>query len=93
MASILLSLANKAREDGKYQVLVRIGMGRSIRFRLRTEVYVSLDYWNEDKKQVVVPVNRKINKTKVDEAKMEKANLDSYIRDLSEIIDAVKTAI
>lgn len=90
MASILLSLANKAREDGKYQVLVRIGMGRSIRFRLRTEVYVSLDYWNEDKKQVVVPVNRKINKTKVDEAKMEKANLDSYIRDLSEIIDAAQ---
>lgn len=90
MASFILSLSTKSREDGKRQVLVRVSSGRGIRFRVKSSVYVSPEYWDEEKKQINVPVSRKINRAKVDEAKAEKANLDIFIRDLSAVIDAAQ---
>ena len=73
MANIELSLSMKSREDGKRQVLVRISRGRSIRFRIKSGVYVSPEYWNDDDKCIKVPVFRKINKASVETAKAEKA--------------------
>lgn len=83
-----LSLSMKSREDGKRQVLVRISRGRSKRFRFKSGIYVSPEYWNDDDKCIKVPVFRKINKASVETAKAEKAALDSFIAELDSIICA-----
>lgn len=88
MANIELSLSTKSREDGKRQILVRISRGRSIRFRYKSGIYVSADYWSEEERCIRVPVFRKINKASVETAKAEKAALDSFVAELDSIICA-----
>ena len=88
MANIELSLSTKSREDGKRQVLVRISRGCSIRFRYKSGIYVSADYWTDEEKCIRVPVFRKINRASVETAKAEKAALDSFVAELDSIICA-----
>ena len=88
MANLELSLSAKAREDGKHQVLVRVSSSRSVRFRIKSGVFVSPQYWNDTVHTVKVPVFRKTNKAIVDAARAEEASLDNYLSELKAIICA-----
>ena len=90
MANLEKSLSSKSREDGKRQVLVRISSGRDIRFRVKSSVFVSPEFWDEVEQCVKVPVQRRTNKAKVDEAKAEKAAFDDYFTCLVSIINAAQ---
>ena len=88
MANLELSLSAKAREDGKHQVLVRVSSSRSVRFRIKSGVFVSLQFWSDSLHTVKVPVFRKTNKAVVDAARAEEAALDNYVSELKAIICA-----
>ncbi len=92
MAATELNLSKKAREDNKHEVLIRISSGRGIRFRIKSNVFVSPEFWSNETQSIVVPPKRKTNTDKVQMAQQEKATLDEYLRNLSAIINAAQDA-
>lgn len=92
MSSIEKSLSSKARQDGKREILVRVSAGRGIRFRLRSNVFVSAEFWNDETQLVNVPPKRKVNASKVTEAQQQKAAAEAYSRDLIAICNAAQEA-
>lgn len=92
MSSIEKSLSSKARQDGKREILIRVSAGRGVRFRLRSNVFVSAEFWNDAAQSVNVPPKRKVNASKVMEAQQQKAAIEAYSRDLLAICNAAQEA-
>ncbi len=92
MSSIEKSLSSKARQDGKREILIRVSAGRGVRFRLRSNVFVSAEFWNDAAQSVNVPPKRKVNASKVTEAQQQKAAVEAYSRDLIAICNAAQEA-
>lgn len=92
MSSIEKSLSSKARQDGKREVLIRVSAGRGVRFRLRSNVFVSSEFWNDAAQSVNIPPKRKVNASKVTEAQQQKAAVEAYSRDLIAICNAAQEA-
>lgn len=92
MSSIEKSLSSKVRQDGKSEILIRVSAGRGVRFRLRSNVFVSTEFWSDETQSVIVPPKRKVNASKVIEAQQQKAAIEAYSRDLISICDASQEA-
>ena len=88
MASIERTLSAKVNESGKKQLLVKVFLSRSIRFRYKSGVYVTPDYWDEQSKSIVIPRLGKQNKADVEEAKRESILVSEFINDLTSICNA-----
>ena len=92
MSSIEKSLSSKVRQDGKSEILIRVSAGRGVRFRLRSNVFVSTEFWSDETQSVIVPPKRKVNASKVMEAQQQKAAIEAYSRDLLAICNAAQEA-
>lgn len=90
MASFELSLSNKVQEDGKQQVLVRISIGRNVRFRIKSGISVNAEYWNAEKQSIAVPIKRKNNIAKVRDAEEQQTSLTLFVTELGQVISASK---
>ena len=92
MSSIEKSLSSKVRQDGKSEILIRVSAGRGVRFRLRSNVFVSTEFWCDETQSVIVPPKRKVNASKVMEAQQQKASIEAYSRDLVAICNSAQEA-
>lgn len=90
MASFELSLSNKVQENGKQQVLVRISIGRNIRFRIKSGISINAEFWDAEKQAISVPIKRKNNIAKVREAEEQQTSLTIFVTELGQIISASK---
>lgn len=56
MATIKLSLSRKSdKETQNHEVLIEFSHGRSIHQRAKSNVYIHPDYWDDEKKTIVIP--------------------------------------
>lgn len=92
MANIEKSLSSKERDDGKRQLLIRISSGRNIRFRIKSGIFISPQYWDEKEQLVSVPRLGRNNINNVMEARQEEKLLVEYENDLRDICSAAQDA-
>lgn len=92
MANIEKTLSSKERDDGKRQLLIRISSGRNIRFRIKSGIYLSPQYWDEKEQCVSVPRLGRNNINNVMEARQEEKALVEYESDLRDICAAAQDA-
>jgi len=92
MATFEKNLSKKTRQDGKCEVLIRVSGGRNLRFRIKSGVYVSPSFWDNETQAIVVPVRRKTNVGKVQMAQQEQAALNEYLKNLTAIVNAAQDA-
>lgn len=90
MANIEFTLSSRESRNGKRQLLVRIASGRTIRFRIKSNVYVSPEFWDSKSQSVKVPIKRTTNADRVLMAKEERDVYECFLRDINDIIDASK---
>lgn len=86
--SISKSLSSKVNGNGYAQVMLLVVKGRQGRFRIKSNVFVPVEYWNEKKNDLVIP--RKIGNDLLKELHNKRKALSQTISNIETLIDLYK---
>lgn len=89
MYRIKKTLSAKTNAEGKKQIHIQINVSRTCRPRLKTNVHVLPDCFDEKKGEIVIPKRGKLNVAKVEDAIKAAKELDTYCNLAERVISAI----